>query len=669
MIWLASFPRSGNTFFRNILFEVYGLSSSTYHQDKDRSLDENYDQHPVIKTHLLPEQLPEHLRNRKIVYIIRDGRDALVSMAHHRKDIVEPGSDYYNNLLLAMLANEGSYFGGWSENVKQWTAKADLVIHFSDLIEDPIREIEKLRGIIDLPQPDLSKLPSFQDLKFGQPKYGGGEEHVHAKHHFRRGKIGSWQDEMPVELHRLFWRIHGVTMQQWDYDQNALPTRSSRPMSILIEASKMFSEDNDGVKRYLVELLAHIRYFAHYLPNWEIDYISGDKIIPFKQAEREFEPEEGDVENYGPKELLIVRLVSRFKTIAQNYLPGFAYNFLLRLYRNKTLIMRLRNMVNRTIRWLYGQEPKAATVALIEEKYDLIHVPLPQHLAWYRKVNIPLVVTVHDLTHRMYADYHTEENIEKAEKGFLAISEKDVSVISISKSTWQDLQKDYPIANNQIRLIYEGANGKFNKALQDKSAIEVLVKYNIPNHPYLLSLSTLEPRKNIESTIRAFCKLKEKQPDLDVILVVAGKKGWKYDEIFKDKQRLTNAGVFFTGFVEDYDLPMLYAHAIALCYPSHYEGFGLPLLEAMQCGTPVIYGDNSSMPEVAEGAGLAVNSNDQEAIEAAMLEMVLNRERRNELAGKAWEKANTFSWLRTALETLDYFDEIISKHHESSHSS
>ncbi|RMF01366.1 MAG: glycosyltransferase [Bacteroidetes bacterium] len=661
MIWLASFPRSGNTFFRNILFEVYGIGSSTYHQDPNRALDADWDQQAVIKTHLLPDQLPAHLRTAKAVYLIRDGRDALVSMAHHRKDIVAPGSDFYNNLLMAILANEGSYFGGWSENVRQWTAKADLVIHFADLIEDPIREVEKLRAIMDLPPPKLDKLPSFRDLKFGQPQYGGGQANRLAQQHFRRGKIGSWQDEMPPELHRLFWRIHGPTMQQWGYTEQALPSRDAAPRRILFEASKMFSEDNDGVKRYLVELLAHIRYFAHYLPDWEIDYISGDKIIPFKQAARDFEPEEGDVEQYGPKELLIVRLVSKAKDLATNYLPRPAYRLLRKLYHNKMLVMGLRNTVNRVIRWLHGQEPKADTLALIEEKYDLVHVPLPQHLPWYRKVTKPLVVTVHDLTHRMYADFHTEENIEKAEAGFRMIGQKEAHVIAISQATQRDLQAHYPVPDERIRLIYEGANGKFDRSLQQQPPDRVLAKYGLPtDRPYLLSLSTLEPRKNIESTIRAFCALKEKQPDLDVMLVVAGKKGWKYDAIFTDRQQLSRAGVFFTGFVEDYDLPILYAHAIALCYPSHYEGFGLPLLEAMQCGTPVIYGNNSAMPEVAAGAGIAVNSQDQHAIQAAMQELVENTVLRQELARQAHQKASTFSWLRTALETLDYFDEIIS---------
>ncbi|MEM8584903.1 MAG: sulfotransferase domain-containing protein, partial [Bacteroidota bacterium] len=167
MIWLASFPRSGNTFFRNVLYEVYGLSSSTYHKDPQRVHDPDFASAPVVKTHLLPAQLPESLQDKPSVYIVRDGRDSLVSIAHHRKDIVAPGTDFYNNVIEATLAQGRSFFGGWSENVNQWTAKADVIIRFEDLIRDPIREVEKLRTIIDLPEPDLRKLPNFETLKFG----------------------------------------------------------------------------------------------------------------------------------------------------------------------------------------------------------------------------------------------------------------------------------------------------------------------------------------------------------------------------------------------------------------------------------------------------------------------------------------------------------------------
>ena len=109
MIWLASFPRSGNTFFRNILYQLYGLESSTFHREPNYPVDEGYESYPVVKTHLLPSDLIPDDPNIKKVYLVRDGRDALVSIAHHRKDIIEPHTDYYNNLLEAVLSIEGTF--------------------------------------------------------------------------------------------------------------------------------------------------------------------------------------------------------------------------------------------------------------------------------------------------------------------------------------------------------------------------------------------------------------------------------------------------------------------------------------------------------------------------------------------------------------------------------
>jgi len=214
MLWLASFLRSGNTFFRNALYEVYGLPSSAYHRDPNRVLDPDYATYPIVKTHLLPEQLPEAYRHWPAVYLLRDGRDALVSVAHHRKDITAPGSNFYLNLLQAIVAPGGSHFGGWSRNVDAWTARGALVIRFSDLVRQPLVELERLRALIELPPARPDKLPTFQQLKFGQPKYQATAAVVHGNQkHFRKGRVGGWKEEMPPELQALFWFLHGDTMR------------------------------------------------------------------------------------------------------------------------------------------------------------------------------------------------------------------------------------------------------------------------------------------------------------------------------------------------------------------------------------------------------------------------------------------------------------------------
>ncbi|MCD4731634.1 MAG: sulfotransferase domain-containing protein, partial [Bacteroidales bacterium] len=316
MIWLASFPRSGNTFVRNILFEVYGLESSTFHDDPDYHFDEKYLDYPIVKTHLLPEQVKPIDSSIPAVCILRDGRDALVSIAHHRKDIIAPGSDYYDNLKAAIIAEKGSFFGGWSNNVINWIQRADLVIRYENLLIDPIREVERIRSVIDLPKPDKSKMPQFEDMKFGIPHYGSGFDRGYSESkmrelsqkNFRKGKAGGWKDEMPEELQDVFWSYHGETMEKLGYSyegeivdlhqdlDNEIriklglpePEPPARKYKVLIESNKIVSPDNDGVKRYQVEILKGLLpTINNPLSKWSFDLYVHGKIIPLSNFKSE----------------------------------------------------------------------------------------------------------------------------------------------------------------------------------------------------------------------------------------------------------------------------------------------------------------------------------------------------------------------------------------------
>lgn len=224
MIFLASFPRSGNTLFRNVLLEVYGISSLDYHPNRKKF---DFDACPVVKTHVLPQVLPHDVRSRPAVYLVRDGRDAMVSMAHSRKDITAPGSNYYLNLVGALLSLNDRRVGGWSQNVKAWTAQASIVIRYEDLIEDPIREVEKLRALIDLSEPNREKLPTFESLREGSDRYASGhrratedQKKAHANKFFRRGVAGSYKDEMPRIIQWLFWLLNRKQMRAHNYSRD-----------------------------------------------------------------------------------------------------------------------------------------------------------------------------------------------------------------------------------------------------------------------------------------------------------------------------------------------------------------------------------------------------------------------------------------------------------------
>ncbi len=220
MIWLASFPRSGNTFFRIVLHEVYGISSGHLRPPEGREGDWEKDlDFPVVKTHVEPHDLYPNDPAIPAVYIVRDGRDAMVSISHHRRDIVVPGSDYLRNMDEAIRAENGSFFGGWSRNADAWVKRASIVIRFEELIEDPIGKAEKLRDILDMPEPRVSNLPSFEDLQSKPMPYGRRADGEWRQKFFRRGKVGAWKDEMPETMQQLFWELHGETMERLGYTE------------------------------------------------------------------------------------------------------------------------------------------------------------------------------------------------------------------------------------------------------------------------------------------------------------------------------------------------------------------------------------------------------------------------------------------------------------------
>lgn len=223
MIWLASYPRSGNTFFRILLDEVYGIPSASFDVYNPKAVTPDYQNFQVVKTHVLPEQLAPKDDSIPAVYLIRDGRDAVVSMAHHRADIVAPGTDFTKNLVDAIRARNGSQFGGWSKHVRLWTRRASIVIRFEDLIQSPVECVERIRPWLKLPSPKLEKVPTFSDLKspefqFDKSPFIAWAPPKIRSNFFRKGKIGAWKEEMPRWMQWLFYVYHGKALREMGYE-------------------------------------------------------------------------------------------------------------------------------------------------------------------------------------------------------------------------------------------------------------------------------------------------------------------------------------------------------------------------------------------------------------------------------------------------------------------
>lgn len=675
MIWLASFPRSGNTFFRNVLHDVYGLESSTF--DANIVIEEDYARYPVVKTHVLPEQCVPNDPSIKIVYLVRDGRNSVVSLAHHRADIVDENSDFAVNLVEAIVAPHGSYFGGWSEHARQWMARADVIIHFEDLIADPIGQVERLREIMDLPKPKEEALPTFKSQKFGNPRYGSGkdknlneeEQKKQAKKFFRRGKNNSWEDELSPDLQRLFWIFHGDMMAELGYidleKTNEIPNfpiKPEKPKRVLVDAIKTGDRSYDGVKRYNENIINNLRLLVQGQPEyWNIDLCYGSIIKPmhdYSSVVQVVDNEELDerrknngIPKYGGEKFGYEYRLLALKEVVKKTMPSGIYEAIAKMYRDLP-VREYLGLAREKYLAFYRR-----FFTLQDGNYDLIHVILPQHLPYFAHVKSKTLVTVHDLTHELFPEFHEKNNMRLAKRGIELIQARNSDILAVSRATSEDLQKHYGINESRISVVHEAVNfDRFHPEKDCDKAQKIREKYKLPDAPYFISLSTIEPRKNFENTIVAFQKLRAKNENIN--LVICGKKGWKYDGIMSRINQKEN-GLYYLGYVPDEHLGTLFSNALALVYVSHYEGFGLPLLEAMACGTTVIYGNNSSMPEVVKNGGLAADANDSEDIEKQMQLLLDDENLLKEKQNLAFKRANQFSWLKAAWETLLAFEKAV----------
>lgn len=258
------------------------------------------------------------------------------------------------------------------------------------------------------------------------------------------------------------------------------------------------------------------------------------------------------------------------------------------------------------------------------------------------------VTTIHDFGFLKYPQVAHPKIKAVMMRRFKWIKQEIDLIIAVSEATKKDIVEILNIPNEKIRVVYEAASENINQ-VKDKKIIErIKNKYGIKGD-YLLSVATLEPRKNLKRIIEAFNLLNIK----DLSLVIVGKSGWD-EEInkwgFKNKDRR----IIFTGYVEQNDLSSFYSGAKCFVFPSFYEGFGLPILEAMKCGCPVVTSNLSSMPEVAGEAGILVEPLDIKKIANGVKQAMENRQ---ELIKKGFEQSKKFSWEKTAEQTLKVYKE------------
>ena len=233
-------------------------------------------------------------------------------------------------------------------------------------------------------------------------------------------------------------------------------------------------------------------------------------------------------------------------------------------------------------------------------------------------------------------------------------------IVTISESAKNDFCGHTGFAPERVHVVPLAANADTFHRCEDPVRIAAArTKYAIPAGPYLLSVCTFEPRKNLAHVIRSFVALAASgQPGADELrLVLAGGRGWMFEPILAELAGTAalRGRIITTGYVDDADLAPLYSRALGFLYLSRYEGFGLPPLEAMQCGTPVITSNTSSLPEVVGDAGVLLGPDDQDGLCQAMLDLHARPELRASLAGKSLRRARRFSWEENVRQTVEVY--------------
>jgi glycosyltransferase involved in cell wall biosynthesis len=301
--------------------------------------------------------------------------------------------------------------------------------------------------------------------------------------------------------------------------------------------------------------------------------------------------------------------------------------------------------------WQRAQVP--LPVELITGRLDLFHSPdftLPPVRRGTRTL-----LTVHDLSFVRDPDSAVPVLRDYLNKVVPRSVARADHVLADSAATRDDILALYGPTPEKVTVLYSGVNEVFQPVSDAARLSAVRERYALGGAPFVLAVGTLQPRKNYARLIQAFADL----PQRELNLVIAGGRGWLYDSIFAEVERLgLGQRVIFPGFVTDEDLPALYSAAVVLAYPSIYEGFGLPILEAFACGTPVVTSNASCLPEVAGEAALKVPPTDVAALAEALNRALTDSALRTRLIAAGRERARLFGWDKAAQTLMQTFHDL-----------
>ncbi len=347
---------------------------------------------------------------------------------------------------------------------------------------------------------------------------------------------------------------------------------------------------------------------------------------------------------------------------------SFFYNCFPPDWKNKKIINEFRrygkinfSQINLPISILYGKWSNAS----IEKREKLLGSVDIIHSTAYmipELFNARLVVTVHDLSFLIFPEYHTKENYELVLRNLIYLNSRPDMVVCDSLQTKKDVIKYFHVPEEKLTVIYLGVDNIFKEEIDLNFRKRVLEKYGLTDK-YLLCVASIEPRKNFLRIINAFSEFIKKEEYKRYSLICVGGRGWKNTEIYSQVKKggLKNK-IKFLGFVQESELAVIYKQAEIFLYPSLYEGFGLPVLEAMACQTPVITSNISSLPEIAGNAAIMVNPCSEKQIYEVIIYLVGDENKRKQLINMGLENIKKFSWENTAKQTLSIYQQIYKKY-------
>jgi len=278
----------------------------------------------------------------------------------------------------------------------------------------------------------------------------------------------------------------------------------------------------------------------------------------------------------------------------------------------------------------------------------------------------PVVVSVHDLSFEHLPQTFLRRSRTQLRLTVRHSARRADKILTLSEHTRGDVIETYKIDPAKVIAIPLAAPPHFGPVADDRELQRVRHTYGIDGD-YVLSVGSIQPRKNLVRLINAYASLRDAHRENSFPkLVIVGKKGWLYDETLRALEETgVRDSIVLTGYVPESDLPALYSGALCFVYPSYFEGFGLPPLEAMKCGAPVVVGNATSLPEVVGDAGLKVDPFDVSAIARAISELISNSELRRELSIKGQKRAEMFDWRNTAQQTLKVYEQVTRQSYHS----